>query len=155
MLFTSIAVLALGAALLAQRGPGEPRGGNPAARLKTALGLTDAQVTALNSLFEAEKSRVEATRAEIQQKRQELEAQLATAAPVAINVGNAAIALHNSELKLRAEQDSFAAQIKQQLTGEQQQKLDALLTAGAGRGLPGFGGPDGAGRGGRRGGPHG
>jgi len=53
-LLTVAAILMLSATLLAQRGPGGPRAGgqrpNPGAALKNALGLTDAQVTAIQTL---------------------------------------------------------------------------------------------------------
>jgi Spy/CpxP family protein refolding chaperone len=149
MLFAAVATIALTAAVFAQRGPGGPRGGNPITSLKDALSLTDAQVTAITALFQAEQTRTEAIRAEIEQRRQALDATLNVASPAPVDVGNAAIALHASEAKIKAEQDSFIAQLKQQLTGDQQQKLDTLLAANGGRLLPGLGGPGGAGRGAR------
>ena len=51
---------------------------------------------------------------------------------------------------MKAEHDALIAQVKQQLTGEQQQKLDALLAVNGGRGwFPGLRGPGGPPRGGR------
>jgi Spy/CpxP family protein refolding chaperone len=86
-------------------------------------------------------------RSEIQQRRQTLDALLSVATPNPLEVGNAAIALHSSEAKVEAERTSFLNQLKQQLTGEQQQKLDTLLAARGGRGLiPGLGGGPGRGR---------
>jgi Spy/CpxP family protein refolding chaperone len=110
------------------------RGRNPGAALKSALALTDDQVTAITNLIRAEQTRTQAIRTEIQQRRQTLESLLSAASPVAVDVGNAAIALRAAEAKIKAEQDYLVSQIKQQLTGEQQQKLDALLANG-GRGL--------------------
>ena len=152
-IFVMLIAVTMTAAAFAQRGPGGPRGQggrDPVAALKNALGLTDAQVTAITALFQAEQSRVETIRTEIEQRRASLDAALNVASPVPVNVGNAAIALHTSELKMKAEQEAFIGQIKQQLTGEQQQKLDTLLAANGGRLLPGLGG--GPGRGGPRGG---
>ena len=144
--------MTVAAALLAQRPQRGAGDRSPAAALKVALDLTDAQVTSITALFQAERSRTEAIRTEIQQKRTALENLLNAASPVAADVGNAAIALHASEAKVKAEHDALIQQVKQQLTGEQQQKLDALLAANGGRGwLPGLGGPGpgGPGRGGR------
>jgi hypothetical protein len=79
-----------------------------------------------------------------------LENLLNVASPAPADVGNAAIALHASEAKMKAEHDALIAQVKQQLTGEQQQKLDALLAVNGGRGwFPGLRGPGGPPRGGR------
>jgi hypothetical protein len=157
MLFTAAVTLILTTALIAQRGPGRPAraGGDPAAALKNALGLTDAQVTAITSLVQAERTRTEAIRTEIDQKRQALDALLSAATPVPVDVGNAAIALHVSESKIKTQHDYLISQIKQQLTGDQQQKLDTLVSVNGGRGLipgllgPGPGGPGLRGRSGR------
>jgi len=143
-IFVMLIAVTMTAAVFAQRGPGGPRGQSgrdPVAALKNALGLTDAQVTAITALFQAEQTRLETIRTEIEQRRASLDAALNVASPVAVNVGNAAIALRASESKMKAEQEAFIGQIKQQLTGEQQQKLDTLLAANGGRLLPGLGGP--------------
>ena len=148
VLFAGLMTMTLTAALIAQRGPGGRGAGgprqDPAAALKDALGLTDAQVTAITAVIQNEKTRLDAIRTEIEQKRQALDTLLSAASPVPVDVGNAAIALHTSEAKITAEQNYLISQIKQQLTGDQQQKLDTLLAANGGRGLPlpglGFGG---------------
>jgi Spy/CpxP family protein refolding chaperone len=155
MLLTAAVTLIMTTALIAQRSPGRPArpGGDPAGALKDALGLTDAQVTAITSLVQAERPRMEAIRTEINQKRQALDALLSAATPVPVDVGNAAIALHASESKMKTQQDYLISQIKQQLTGDQQQKLDTLIAANGGRGLipglvgPGLDGPGPRGRG--------
>jgi len=145
LLFVTVMTVALGAVGFAQRGPGGPRG-NPTAALKDALGLTDAQVTAIKALIQGEQPRMQAIRTEIDQKRQALDTLLSAASPAPIEVGNAAIALHASEAKIKTENDYVISLIKQQLTGEQQQKLDTLIAANGGRGLlPGLGGGRGAG----------
>ena len=155
ILFAVVMTLALTATLIAQRGRGG-LGGPPwdtATALKDALGLTDAQVEAIKALGQAEQTRIQAIQNEIGQKRQALDALLNATAPNAVDVGNAAIALHASESKLQAERISFINQIKQQLTGDQQQKLDALLAANGGRSVPLSGlGPGPGGRGPRGGG---
>ena len=138
----------LAAVLLAQRGPGGPPFGggqrsDPAASLKSALNLTDAQVEAIKVLIQTERDRAQAIRTEIQQKRQVLDTLLSAASPNPLDVGNAAIALRASESKISAERDWFISELKKLLTGDQQQKLDTILAAGGGRGLPipGLGGP--------------
>jgi Spy/CpxP family protein refolding chaperone len=147
-LITVAATLMLSATLFAQRGPAGPsdRGPrNPGASLKNALGLTDAQVTAIQALAETEKTRVQAIMTDIRQKRQALDALLNAASPNPTDVGNAAIALHAAQSKLPGERDYYISELKQLLTGDQQQKLDTILAANGGRGLPipglGPGGP--------------
>ena len=145
------ATVMLSATLFAQRGPAGPsnRGPrNPGAALKNALGLTDAQVTAIQTLAETEKTRVQAIMTDIRQKRQTLETLLNAASPNPTDAGNAAIALHAAQSKLPGERDYYMSELKKLLTGEQQQKLDTILAANGGRGLPipGFG-PGGFGRG--------
>src|ERR1051326_244984 len=152
-LLTLVATLTIASTLWAQGAPGQgPRGPkmNPFARLKSALGLTDAQVQAITKLAQSERTTVQALMADIQQKRQALNTLLNAASPSALDVGNAAIALHAAEGKIAAERTNFINQIKGQLTGDQQQKLDTLLAANGGRflpfpglGGPGFGGPRG------------
>ena len=146
-LVTLAAIATMTATLWAQGAPAGPpqRGqrGNPLTRLKNALNLTDAQVQAITNLAQSEKSTVQAIMTDIQQKRQTLNTLLSAASPNPTDVGNAAIALHNSQAKVAAERTAFLNQVKAQLTGEQQQKLDTLLAANGGRLLPfpGFGGP--------------
>jgi Spy/CpxP family protein refolding chaperone len=147
------ATLMVTATLFAQSPPPGPPGGqrpSPLTGLKNALGLTDAQVQAINSLVQNEKTRVQAIMTDIKQKRQALNSLLNATSPNPNDVGNAAIALNTSEKKLPPEQDYFISQLKMLLTGDQQQKLDTLLTANGGRLLPfpGLGGPGFRGRGG-------
>ena len=151
-LITLVAIATMTASLWAQGAPAGPpqRGqrGNPLTHFKDALGLTDAQVQAITNLAQSERTTVQAIMTDIQQKRQTLDGLLNAASPNPTDVGNAAIALHASEGKIAAERNAFISQVKAQLTGEQQQKLDTLLAANGGRflpfpglGGPGFGGP--------------
>jgi Spy/CpxP family protein refolding chaperone len=157
-LLTLAATVAMGVTLWAQGAPdGAPQGprGNPFSRLKNALGLNDAQVQAITNVAQSEKASMQKIMTDIQQKRQALNALLNSASPNANDVGNAAIALHAAEGKIGPERTYFINQIKAQLTGEQQQKLDTLLAANGGRFLPfpGLGGPGLGGPGGRFYGP--
>jgi Spy/CpxP family protein refolding chaperone len=141
ILFAVVIVMTLSAALLAQGGRGGFRGrGGSLAGLKNALNLTDGQVTAINAVIQTEQSRMQAIRTEINQKRQTHEALLSAASPDPAAVGNAAISLRASEAKIKTENDYLISQVKQQLTGDQQQKLDTLIAAGRGLPIPGFGG---------------
>jgi Spy/CpxP family protein refolding chaperone len=145
------AALMITATVLAQGTPAGPGGRpNPLSGIKTALGLTDAQVQAIQSLAQTERTRVQAIRTDIQQKRQALNSLLNAASPTPTDVGNAAIVLNAAEKKLAPERDYFISQLKTLLTGDQQQKLDTLLAANGGRFLPfpGLGGPGFRGRGG-------
>ena len=138
-LLTVAATLMLAATLVAQRGPGAGFNGgqrpDPAAALKNALGLTDAQVTAIQALEQTERTRMQSIMTDIRSKRQALDA-LLNAASNPTDVGNAAIALHAAESKISGERDYFISELKKLLTGDQQQKLDTLLAANGGRGLP-------------------
>jgi len=146
-LLTVAATLMVAATLFAQSGPGVPPSGGQRpdrlAGLKNALGLTDAQVTAIKSLAQTEQTRAQAIITEIRQKRQALNTLLDATSATPVDVGRAAIALHASEAKLAPERDWFISELKKLLTGDQQQKLDTLLAANGGRGLPipGLGGP--------------
>jgi Spy/CpxP family protein refolding chaperone len=145
-LLTLVATVALTATLWAQgtpRGPQQGQRPNPFTALKNALGLTDAQVQAIQNLGQGERTRVQAIMTDIQQKRQALNALLNAGSPNPTDVGNAAIALHGSEGQIATERTNFINQVKAQLTGDQQQKLDTLLAANGGRFLPfpGLGGP--------------
>src|SRR5437879_1238103 len=139
-LLTVAATLILTATLFAQRGPGAPPSGGQMpdrfAGLKNALGLTDAQVDAIKTLGQTEKTRMQAIMTDLQQKRQALNTLLDNPSPNPTDVGNAAIALHAAEGKLPGERDYFISELKKLLTGDQQQKLDTLLAASGGRGLP-------------------
>ena len=160
MLFVMVMMLALSAAVFAQPGQrGGPPGGqrrDPIAAFKAALSLTDAQVDAIKALLQTRQERAQVILTDIQQKRQALNALLDAAAPNALNIGNAAIALRTAEKQLAAEQDWFLAELKKLLTGAQQQTLDSLIAANNGR-LPlgGPGGPAGPGGPGGPGGPRG
>lgn len=111
---------------------------DPSARLKAILNLTDAQVEAVKALMQTREQRARAIFTEIAQKRQALDALLDAASPNPTNVGNAAIALHDSEKKMAAERDWFITELKKLLTGEQQATLDRLIAA-HGLPFPGFG----------------
>jgi Spy/CpxP family protein refolding chaperone len=138
--------LTLAATLFAQTGSGVPGPGRrpePFTGLKNALGLTDAQVTSIQSLAQTERTRMRTLMTDVQQKRQALNTLLNATSPNPNDVGNAAIALHAAQSKLPGERDYFISQLKTLLTGDQQQKLDTLLAANGGKFLPipGLGGP--------------
>jgi Spy/CpxP family protein refolding chaperone len=152
ILFAAVAVVSLTVALVAQRGPGGPGAPrDPSGALKNALGLTDAQVESIKALAQAEQPNMRSIQTDIEQKRQALDSLLSAASPNVMEVGNAAIALRGAQNRLEAERTAFIGQVKQQLTGDQQQKLDMMLAENGGRGLPlfgfegrgGFGGPGG------------
>jgi len=143
--FATFMTLLLAGGLLAQTTPsGPPRGGRGQRQnLKNALGLTDAQVAAITSIVQGAQTQLQTLRADIKQKRQTLNSLLGAASPSAVDIGNAELALRTAENNLKAERTAIINQIKQQLTGEQQQKLDAILAMRGGRGLPflGLSGP--------------
>lgn len=128
MLFVTAAIAALSVGGFAQRG-------NPGNGLKNALGLTDAQVAAIKTIVQNAQPTLQADQATIKQDRQTFNTLVGAASPVAQDVGNAAITLHQAEAKLQADQTALLNQVKQQLTTEQLQKLDTIEAAGGGRGL--------------------
>jgi Spy/CpxP family protein refolding chaperone len=145
ILFAVLMIATLGMGLLAQgRRGGPPEFGgtppDPTATLKAALSLTDAQVDSIKALLTTRQQRAEAIRTEIQQKRQALDALLNATSPNPTDVGNAAIALHASEIKIAAERDWFLTELKKLLTGAQQQTLDNLIAANTPLPLLGLGG---------------
>src|SRR4051812_39464864 len=97
------ATVLITATVFAQGFPAGPRQGgprsNPLTGLKNALGLTDAQVQAIQTLAQTEKTRVQGLMTDIQQKRQALNSLLNATSPNPTDVGNAAIALNASEKK--------------------------------------------------------
>ena len=128
---------------------------NPGTALKNALGLTDAQVSAITTLVQNSRTQFQTIQSDIRQKRQALDSLLSAASPSPVDVGNAAIALRAAQNAQKTAETALINQIKQQLTGDQQQKLDAIIAANGGRGLiPGLrldpGGPGPQGRGARK-----
>ena len=149
VLFMIAITLTLTTLAFAQRGRPDPpfgqrgQGGDRpdrTATLKTALNITDAQVDAIKALMRTRDERAQSIMSDIAAKRQTLNALLDAASPSAADIGNAALAVRAAEKKLAAERDWFIAELKKLLTGEQQQKLDTLMAAQGGRGIPGLGG---------------
>jgi hypothetical protein len=128
ILCVTVTMLTLSVVAFAQRG-------NPANGLKNALGLMDSQVAAIKTIIQNGQPTLQADRSAIKQNRQLYDSLLNTASPVAQDIGNAAITLHASEAKLKADETALMNQVKQQLTTDQLQKLDTIQTAGGGRGL--------------------
>ena len=124
----TVTVMAFSISAFAQRG-------NPGNGLKNALGLTDAQVASIQMIVQNGQPTLQADQAMIKQGRQTFNTLVSAASPVAQDVGNAAIALHNAEARRQADETALANQVKQQLTPEQLQKLDTIQAAGGGRGL--------------------
>jgi Spy/CpxP family protein refolding chaperone len=158
MLFVTIASLTLVCSAFAQTTtiqPRRPGRGQRQSRLQDTLGLTDSQVTAVRSLVQGSSPQFQTIQADIKQKRQTYNAILASPSANPVDVGNAALALRASESNLRTAEDSLVAQVKTQLTGDQQQKLDGILSTNRSRAfsLLGMGarpgGPVRAGRGSR------
>lgn len=128
VLCVTVATLSLSMGAFAQRG-------NPGSGLRNALGLTDAQVASIQTTVQSGQPTLQADQAAIRQARQTFNTLVSAASPVAQDVGNAAIALHNAEAKLKADETTLSSQVKQQLTTDQQQKLDTIQAAGGGRGV--------------------
>ena len=156
IVLTIATMLVLTGGLFAQTTPGGGRRGqrNPGAGIQNALGLSDAQVATIKSLVQNSQTQFQTLQNDIKQKRQTFETIINGASPNPTDVGNAALALHASENARKAAETALLNQVKQQLTADQQQKLDTIIAAG-GRGLGflglgfGPGGPGGPGQRGR------
>lgn len=135
ILFGVLITLTLTGLAFAQRGMPP----NPLRGLQNALNLTESQIDSVKTLMQTERERTQPIMMDIQQKRQALDALLNVASPVPVDVGNAAIALKAAENQLRGEHDWFISQLRNLLTGDQQQKLDTLLAANPQFPLGGFG----------------
>ena len=156
IVLTIATMLVLTGGLFAQTTPGGGRRGqrNPGAGIQNALGLSDAQVATIKSLVQNSQTQFQTLQNDIKQKRQTFETIINGASPNPTDVGNAALALHASENARKTAETALLNQVKQQLTADQQQKLDTIIAAG-GRGLGflglgfGPGGPGGPGQRGR------
>jgi hypothetical protein len=126
-------------------GTGAPR--DPAAGLKAALDLTDAQLESIKTLNQSRQETVQSIMTEIRANRHALDAALDVSGANPTTVGNAAIALRTSENKLKTERETYIANLKHILTTLQAETLDKLIAAGTP--LPGLGGPGGPGERGR------
>jgi len=143
VLMTVLIVLTMTTVALTQqrRGGPPPQGErqDPNEALKAALGLTDAQVSAVQSLMQTRQSRAQAIQSKIDQKRQAFETAINLASPNPSDVGNAAIALRATAKRMAGEREWFLTEFKRLLTTNQVQTLESLIAAGAP--LPGLGGP--------------
>ena len=124
--------------------PGQRPG--PMSTLKNALNLTDAQVSAIQSVLETSQQQSKAIMSDLAQKRQIYNTLLNAASPNPTDIGNAALAIHAGELQLQTLRKNQMASVRNTLTVDQQATFDSLVKAGLpipGLGGPGFGGPRG------------
>jgi Spy/CpxP family protein refolding chaperone len=144
-------ILALTVGAFAQRGRALPgaqgQRPGPINALKDALNLTDAQVSAIQSVVQSSQDQSKAMMSDLNQKRQLLNSLLNAASPNPTDVGNAALAVHAGEAQLQTLRKNQLASIRNTLTSDQQVTFDTLVKAGLPipgiGGGPGFGGPRG------------
>lgn len=130
------AFLALGAAVVAQRGPRaeRPFSGGPGigdlARLTEALDLNASQVAAIESLQESRRAQTDAIRDQLRTSREAFDALIETGDPLA--VGNAVLAEHALRDELEAINGQLMADFRNVLTPAQQETLDGIRTMARG-----------------------
>src|SRR5689334_20666269 len=117
----SAVILTLTVGAFAQRGPraqgttpsGTPgaAGRDPATALKTALNLTDAQVSAIQAIIQNGRTQAQTIMTDMSQKRQTLNTLLDASSPNPTDIGNAALAVHADEKQLEALHNTLVASI--------------------------------------------
>ena len=137
-------MLTLASGAFAQRGPRAMRPGGqggPFANLKSALNLTDAQVSAIQSVSQAAQQQSKTINEDLRTKRQAYDALLNATSPNPTDVGNAALAMRASEKQLETIRTNLMTSVRNTLTSDQQATFDTLVKAGLRVPGIGFGGP--------------
>ena len=111
-------------------GNGGPQGRDGLDRLTEALELTPAQVASLEVLFEQRQSVRESFRGQLRANHEALQAAIASGDPTA--VGNAVLAGEDVKEQAKAAGEDFKTQFRNQLTIDQQNRLDAIEAMGRG-----------------------
>jgi len=137
------ALAALGWAAMAQaQGPGGPgphdrefgRGFGPGPRFAEALGLSDDQKAQLEALRAKQREAMKPLLDTVRQAHEALRQTMEADSPDPATVGQAALALHAAEKKLRAAHEASFSDVKAILTPEQQAKLEQMKEKGPHRG---------------------
>ena len=163
LMFAALAVPAMAQeAPRGRRGPGgfqgraeagegvRQRGGNRLERLQETLGLTEAQIVAIEALQAAHTEILQGLNASQREARQNVQGLVEQGAS-ATDIGNAVLAAHAIQGQVKAANEQFRADFNNVLTLAQQEQLAEIReAAGQARGLEGF--PGRRGRGGQRGG---
>ena len=144
MTSVAAAALALGGwvAMAQAQGPGSPApherawgggfGGGP--RFAEALGLSDDQKAQLQALRSKQRETIKPLMDAVRQSHDALGKTMEADSPDAATVGQAALALHAAEKKLRAAHEAAFEEMKAILTPEQQAKLEQMKEKGPRRG---------------------
>lgn len=103
-----------------------PRTPPAPAELKAYLGLTDAQVQALQQIRQQEMDSLASTRDEIAQKQKSLRDQLQAGSTDAAALGRLLLDIQSLRKKIEDSQKTFRDQAVNQLTADQKTKLKAL-----------------------------
>ena len=129
-----IAVLTMTAAMMFGQGPGAP-GGNAAptpptpSELKTALGLTDAQVTALIQLQDQKRTQLEPVTQQVATQRKALDDALAKTNPDVNAIAAILIQLQSLKKQVSTVEASIQTQAVATLNADQKTKLKNLEAA--------------------------
>lgn len=132
MKFHWMAVAALTAAAFAQQGPGGPpanQGPPSPDALKTALGLTDTQVTSLVQLQTQKRAQIQPIRQQIGDKQRAIRDALAKDNPDATAIAALLVQVTTLERQAKAIASGYATQALAILTAEQKTKLKDLEKA--------------------------
>lgn len=153
LLMGSAMVLILTAGGFAQQTSSGPQGQrmNPLSKLTTALNLTSAQVSAIQSLVQTSQQQSKTITSDLKTKRTTFNSLVSATSPSPTDVGNAALAVHADEVQLQNLRNTLISGIRNTLTSDQQATFDTLVNAGLP--IPGLGfGPGSRGMRGPRGG---
>lgn len=129
MQFATLTFLCTMTIALAQMPPGPPTAPPDLTALKTATGITDAQITQLENLQRDERNEVQTLVAQIQTAEQNLRTALSAANPVAATVGQLAIQVQNLRKQVQTIQDGYHTRALALLTADVKAKVDALGAA--------------------------
>lgn len=130
MKLTWIAVLTIaGAVAFAQ--PAAPQTPPSPDELKTALGLSDAQVTALQQLEGQKRTQIQPVGQQLADKQKALHDALEKATPDANAIAAILIQIQSLQNQIKTINTSFQTQATATLTADQKTKLQALQTAQA------------------------
>ena len=97
--------------------------------LKTATGVTDAQITQLQTLQKDQMTEMQTYLTQLHTAEQTLQSALAAASPVPATVGQAAIAVQNIRKQMQSIHDTYNQRALALVTADVKAKLDTLSTA--------------------------
>lgn len=124
-----LATLTLATTLAFAQGPGAPPTPPSPEALKTALGLTDAQVTALDQLQQSKRTQIEPLMQQMMTQRTALRDAMQKATPDAAAIAAILVQIQALQKQIQAVDASFVTQSVATLSADQKTKLTTLQNA--------------------------